>query len=153
MAIEMRRSSCLKSLCSPAALLFAITPSIGLTVAAKAKPEKSHWVATWVTSPSPASPDDTMRRRRLEFNEQTLREIVHIAIGGDRLRVRLSNAFGTKAVTIGAAHLAVRGAGSQIVPGSDRTLAFSGRPGIAIPPGGIHTGSLLARRFEPYRTA
>ena len=45
MAIEMRRSSCLKSLCFPAALLFAIMPAIGLAAAVKAKPEKSHWVA------------------------------------------------------------------------------------------------------------
>src|ERR1039458_2718320 len=137
MAIGMRRSSYRKTPFSAAALLFAITPAIGLAAAAKAKPENSHWVATWATSPSPASPDDTMRRRRLEFNEQTLREIVHITIGGDRFRVRLSNAFGTKAVTIGAARLAIRGAGSKIVPGSDRALTFSGRPGITIPPGAL----------------
>ena len=137
MAIGMRRSSYRKTPFFAAALLFAITPAIGLAAAAKAKPENFHWVATWATSPSPASPDDTMRRRRLEFNEQTLREIVHITIGGDRFRVRLSNAFGTKAVTIGAARLAIRGAGSKIVPGSDRALTFSGRPGITIPPGAL----------------
>ena len=111
MALKMRRSS-LKTWCSPAALLFAITPAIGLAAAAKAKPENSHWVATWATSPSPSSPDDTMRRRRLEFNEQTLREIVHITIGGDRFRVRLSNAFGTKAVpavSVGIIHKSASG--------------------------------------------
>jgi lysophospholipase L1-like esterase len=135
MSLKMRPSSWLKSWRAPA-LLVALTAALGIA-AAKSKPEKSHWVATWAAAPSPAGPDDAMRRRRLEFNEQTLREIVHIGIGGDRFRVRLSNAFGTKAVTIGAAHLAVRGAGSKTVPGSDRELAFSGRPGIAIPPGAL----------------
>jgi hypothetical protein len=78
-----------------------------------------------------------MRRRRLEFNEQTLREIVHISLGGDRLRVRLSNAFGTKSLEIGGAHVAIRAAGSKILSGSDRPLAFGGRPGISIPPGAL----------------
>jgi lysophospholipase L1-like esterase len=132
----LRSSTCLKSASASLALLFVLTPAV-LRAAAKPKPAVTHWIATWSTSPSPAGADDAMRRRRLEFNEQTLREIVHITLGGDRFRVRLSNAFGTKAVTIGGAHLAIRGAGSKIVPESDRALAFSGRPGIAIPPGAV----------------
>jgi len=116
-----------------AALWLGLAASLSLGAAVK----KSHWVATWAAAPSPAGTDDAMRRRRLEFNEQTLREIVHLSIGGERFRVRLSNAFGSKAVVIGAAHLALRGAGSKIVPGSDRELAFGGRPGIAIPPGAL----------------
>lgn len=137
MAIEMPRSTRLKSACASIALLFVLAPAAPRAAAAKAKPETSHWIATWAASPSPAGPADTMRRRGLEFNQQTLREIVHITLGGGRFRVRLSNAFGTKAVEVGAAHLAVRGVGSKIVPGSDRALAFSGRPGIAIPPGAL----------------
>ena len=62
---------------------------------------------------------------------------MHISLGGDRFRVRLSNAFGKQAVTIGAAHLAVRAEKSKIAPGSDRALTFSGRPSIAIPPGAL----------------
>ena len=118
-------------------LLFGLAAALSLTAATKGKPENSHWIATWATAPSPASPDDSMRRRRLEFNEQTLREIVHIGIGGERFRVRFSNVFGTRAVTIGAAHLAVRAGGSKIAAGTDRELAFSGRPGITIPPGAL----------------
>jgi lysophospholipase L1-like esterase len=138
MALDMSFSSNrLKLAFAPVALLFLLAPAAPRAAAAKAKPETSHWVATWAASPSPAGTDDSMRRRRLEFNEQTLREIVHITLGGDRFRVRLSNVFGTKAVEIGGAHLAIRGAGAKILAGSDRPLAFSGRPGIAIPPGAL----------------
>src|SRR5436853_4235505 len=44
----------------------------------------------------------------INFKNQTLREIVHTSLGGDRVRVVLSNAFGTLPLEIGAAHVALR---------------------------------------------
>lgn len=70
-----------------------------------------------------------------QFMNQTLREIVHISIGGSRVRVVLSNAYGTNALTIGAAHLALRDSASAIRASSDRALTFSGLPSVTIPPG------------------
>jgi lysophospholipase L1-like esterase len=70
------------------------------------------------------------------FNNQTLRQIVHTSVGGDRVRVRLST-FGASAIVIGAAHIALREMGAAIVPESDRTLTFSGQPSITIPPGAV----------------
>ena len=95
----------------------------------------SHWVATWAASPAPQYPDEAQRRAaKMEFNNQTLREIIRTSIGGDTVRVRLSNAYGKETVEIGAVHIARRAEGSAIVPGSDRILTFSGRPGVSIPP-------------------
>jgi hypothetical protein len=51
---------------------------------------------------------------------------VHTSIGGHVVRVRLSNAFGTQPLAIGAAHIALRNNGAAIVPASDRTLTFGG---------------------------
>jgi lysophospholipase L1-like esterase len=51
--------------------------------------------------------------------------------------VRLSNAYGTQAVEIGAAHVALRAKGANIVAGSDRVLTFSGRPAVSIPPNAL----------------
>ena len=61
--------------------------------------------------------------------------IVRTSIGGHRVRVQLSNAFGTTALRVGAAHVALRDKDSAIVPGSDRPLTFSGGPSFNIPPG------------------
>jgi lysophospholipase L1-like esterase len=58
--------------------------------------------------------------------------IVRTSLAGQDVRIRLSQAFGAPAVTLGAAHLALRSAGAAIVPGSDRTLTFGGRPGITL---------------------
>src|SRR6185437_2978291 len=96
--------------------------------------EEGHWVGTWAASPSPQASSDVMHKEKLDFDHQTLREVVRASIGGNTLRVRLSNAYGTTAVEIGAAHIALHGTRSGIVPGSDRVLTFGGRPAVSIPP-------------------
>ena len=68
------------------------------------------------------------------ISNQTVRMIVHTSIGGHRVRVQFSNAFGTSALQIGAAHLALHDKDSAIVAGSDHALTFSGKPSVAIPP-------------------
>ena len=93
-----------------------------------------HWVAAWGASPAPQLPDAQMQAAHLRFENQTLREIVHTSLGGDSVRVRLSNAYGKETLEIGAAHIALRAKGAAIATGSDRSLTFSGHPSVAIPP-------------------
>jgi len=69
------------------------------------------------------------------FNNQTLRQIVHTSLGGDRVRVVFSNAFGTAPLAVGAAHVALREKDAAIVAGSDRVLTFGGSATVNIPPG------------------
>jgi lysophospholipase L1-like esterase len=61
--------------------------------------------------------------------------IAHASIAGRRVRIELSNAFGSAPLAIGAAHIALRDKESAIVPATDRTLTFSGRATCWIPPG------------------
>jgi lysophospholipase L1-like esterase len=71
----------------------------------------------------------------INFNNQTLRQIVHTSLGGDRVRVVLSNAFGTSSLAVGAAHVALREKDAAIVAKSDRVLSFGGSPSVNLPPG------------------
>jgi lysophospholipase L1-like esterase len=71
------------------------------------------------------------------FNNQTLRLIVHPSIGGDRLRIVLSNAFGTAPLVVGAANVALRDKDSAIVSRSSRALRFSGSASTTVPSGAI----------------
>ena len=89
-----------------------------------------HWVGTWTASPQAASSP-------VEFKGQTIRQIVRVSIGGKRVRVRLSNAFGAGPLVISGARVALRSTGATIVAGSDRTLTFNGLPSTAIPPGAL----------------
>jgi len=66
-------------------------------------------------------------------NNQTLRQIAHVSLGGTRIRVVLSNVFGTTPLQIGAAHVAIRERASSVVPGTDRTLTFSGAAAATVP--------------------
>lgn len=94
---------------------------------------QTHWVGTWGTSAAPQYPETQLQAKKLVFADQTIREIVHTSIGGDTVRVRLSNAYGSHTVQIGAVHIALRASGSSIVAGSDRIVTFSGRKSVAIP--------------------
>jgi len=88
-----------------------------------------HWVGTWTTTPAPTE--------AIALNNQTLRMIARISIGGRYLRVRLSNACGTRKLEIGAARVALRGDGAGIAPGSDRRLTFNGSPSTTIAVGAL----------------
>ena len=96
----------------------------------------------------------------LHFSNQTLRQIVHTSIGGSRVRVVLSNRYGTAPLAIGAAHVALRDKDASIRSGSGRALTFSGRPTFTIPPGAVaysdpvnltvpQTGDLAVDLFLP----
>jgi lysophospholipase L1-like esterase len=69
--------------------------------------------------------------------DTTLREIVHVTIGGPQVRVVFTNEFGTDPLTIGAAHVAVSQGDSSINLVSASGLTFSGRPTVTIPPGAL----------------
>jgi hypothetical protein len=92
-----------------------------------------HWVGTW--SAAMHEPDlGVPGLSNVGFNNQTLRQIIHTSVGGNRVRVRLST-FGASALVIGAAHVARSDAGGAIESGSDRRLTFGGKPSVTIPPG------------------
>jgi lysophospholipase L1-like esterase len=119
------------SLTVVAAVAFVVA-GLSAHPAAFAGQGNQHWVGTWSTAMHP--PDAGFGITNAGFNNQTLRQIVHTSVGGEQVRVKLST-NGASALVIGAAHIALRGAGDAIVSGSDRTLTFSGNPVITIPPG------------------
>src|ERR1700760_4867938 len=53
----------------------------------------AHWVGSWATPQQIPEPANALPRESLQ--NATLRQVVHLAVGGSRIRVRISNAFGT----------------------------------------------------------
>lgn len=72
---------------------------------------------------------------RLHVSDQTLRQIARVSMGGPRVRVVVTNTFGTVPLRIGAAQVALRDRGASIVAGSNRVLTFGGLAAPSIPPG------------------
>ncbi len=124
-----------------------------VTLPLTAQQAGTHWVGTWATAevgrpqypPAPATPPGGAVAQTapqqpapfLHFNNQTVRQVVRVSAGGPRVRVVLSNVYGTAPVTLGAAQIGVREKDAAIATGSNRALTFSGQPTIAIPSGAL----------------
>jgi len=105
---------------------------IGGTAIAQDKP---HWVASWAASQMVPTNENIAPAE--DLTDATLRQIVRVTIGGKRLRVRLSNAFGTVPLVVSAASVAVSAdnASSRIAPTTLKPLTFGGGTSVTIPAG------------------
>src|SRR3979490_869086 len=93
-----------------------------------------HWVGTWAAAPAPAE-------GVVGFNNHTLRMMPRLSLGGDTLRVRISNAYGARPLVIGAARVGIRDTsnpgGPGIVPGWNKKLTFGGNDSGVIAAGAL----------------
>ena len=108
--------------------------------------QSGHWVGTWACGPQLTEPGNLPP---VTLANSTLRQFVHVTIGGQHLRVRFSNAYGTSSVTLTSVHVALAaGAGSagtgNINPATDKALTFHGAPSAVIPAGEV----LLSDPFD-----
>jgi len=101
-----------------------------------------HWVGTWSASPAPSEAG-------VGFNNHTLRMNPRVSIGGDTLRVRISNAYGQEKLEVGAAYIGIRDKGPNVVPGSERALTFSGSGSATIPPGSLLVSDTVKLEVKP----
>lgn len=105
----------------------ALVFNIGTPIAHAAP--KTHWIATWATAQelAPTIPDvpnvpPTVKRPNFrgsrtnarpepltDIRDKTIRMTARVGVGGYKIRVELSNAFGKKPVFIGAVHIARKG--------------------------------------------
>jgi lysophospholipase L1-like esterase len=99
------------------------------------------WVATWSAAPQQPGPltIDAIfgADKSRSFDNQTIRHIVHTSVGGRKVRVRVSNAFGFLPLRLGAASVARRSINAAIQPGTSRRLTFGGQVSILIPAGAV----------------
>ncbi|MET7479452.1 GDSL-type esterase/lipase family protein [Streptomyces sp. NPDC005648] len=93
---------------------------------------------TWIAAHRSAviNPHETFRLfEPRAFHDQTVRQSLRLAGGGEALRIRLSNRYGKEPLLIGGAHLAVRTDGSRVDPSSDTPLRFTGAETVTVPVG------------------
>ncbi len=67
----------------------------------------AEWVQTWGAAPLPPAPAQGPFPPTASFSNQTVRQTVRVSVGGGRVRLRLSNEYGTKPLVIGAARIAL----------------------------------------------
>lgn len=126
-----------------AAMLLAA--AIGLPAAAR----EAVWVGAWAASQQVPEPRNALPAEAL--TDATLRQVVRVTAGGPRIRIKLSNAFGTAPLTFSAVHVARPTAPgtAAIDAASDRAVMFNGRPEVTIPAGAEYLSDPVAFPVEP----
>jgi lysophospholipase L1-like esterase len=105
---------------------------------------QTHWVATWGTAPVAE-----VNTHHAFTMPTTLRQVVHISLGGSALRVILTNELGVSSLNIDQAAAALPAAAGAIQPGSSVPLTFNGHPAITIPPGAIAVSDPIPFTLAP----
>jgi lysophospholipase L1-like esterase len=98
-----------------------------------AESQAKQWVGTWGTAPQLTEPGNMPPNPGLSNN--TLRQIVRVSIGGQRVRLKFSNQYGTAPVAMKSVHLAVSAGESGINSATDQVVTFSGNESVTIPAG------------------
>ena len=111
------------------------------------EPTSEKWVGTWSTAPQLVETNNNPPSPGLSDN--TLRQIVHVSIGGDSLRVRFSNEFSTSSVTLNEVHVALSKGGSTIDTATDKILKFNGSPNFTMSPGTAVTSDPFQFALDP----
>ena len=90
------------------------------------------WVGTWAAAQvTPAATGLS----HTGFKDETVRDIVRTSVGGSEIRLRISNVFGTKPLTINDVRVALSGTGAAMLAGSSHRVTFGGRDTVTIPVG------------------
>lgn len=107
----------------------ALSVSLSCGVAAAASKPSSDWVASWGASPVSTQAPQTA--------DVTYRDVVHLSLGGNAIRIKLTNELGNAPMNLGAVHVALSAGNGQTQPGTDHALTFNGRPQVMIPAGAM----------------
>jgi lysophospholipase L1-like esterase len=126
-------------------LASAITLSLVASVI-NAAAQQTVWTGSWSAAPvaapaasSIASPDGA-----------TYRDIVHLSLGGNAIRLRISNEFGTKPLALASVHAAISAGGAATQTGTDHPVTFGGIESVTIPTGAVVVSDTLPMPVKPF---
>ena len=116
-----------------ALLVLAATMAVGTPSRPAAAARSGYdWVTSWGASPQDPSPGTLGLKG---FHDQTVRDIIVPSVGGNMIRLELTNAFGRSPLQVGRVTVAVADLGAGVVPGTIHPVSFGGRVSVRIPAG------------------
>ena len=114
--------------------------------AARHGSDEDGWVTSWSASPQVATPDSLAAAG---FDDQTVRDIIFSSVGGDPIRLELTNVFGVSPLRVGHVTVAVAGPGAAVEPGTIHPVTYRGSASFQIPAGGQVLSDPVAMRVGP----
>ncbi|HIT74554.1 MAG TPA: hypothetical protein IAA98_03125 [Candidatus Avipropionibacterium avicola] len=121
--------------------------------AAHADPDGSdlgrpRWVGGWTAAPLGAG-SSTDTEQHQGFDDQTVRNVVHLQAGGDTVRIELSNAHGEQAIHLGAVTVAVHTGGGELDEATLREVTFGGHRDAVIGEGALLVSDPVDLEVDP----
>ena len=101
-----------------------------------------HWVGSWTSPPAPSQVG-------IGFKNQTLRVMPRVSIGGDLVRIRISNAYGMQNLDIGGVSVGLRDRNASIIEGSEKKVVFGGENQIRIAAGAVVVSDAVRLSVSP----
>ncbi|WP_298399940.1 SGNH/GDSL hydrolase family protein [Sphingobium sp.] len=92
--------------------------------------QAQHWSRSWMAAPLVSKAPS---EKRPDLSNRTVRQVVRISSGGQRIRLRLSNEMSTQPLLLGAVHVALAGENGETLPGTDHVVTFNQAQGAIIP--------------------
>jgi lysophospholipase L1-like esterase len=129
-------------------LVFAVTVAVLVNsrpAVAGGTPGDS-WVTSWSASPQVAGRES---RAPVGFDDQTIRETIFSSVGGDPIRLELTNVYGTSPLWVGRVTVAVAGPGAAVQPGTIHPVTFGGSGSFRIPAAAQILSDPVAMRVRP----
>ena len=110
------------------------------------------WTASWASAPQPPVPSGSAfgpNWSTAGFSHQTVRQTIRLSSGGHRVRIRLSNQYGTGPLRVSGATIAGASGGAAAQPGTMRTLTFHRARSVTIPAGQVMASDPAALPVTP----
>ena len=104
------------------------------------------WVTSWSASPQVATPDSLAAAG---FDNQTVRDIIFTSVGGDPIRLELTNVFGASPLRVGHVTVAEAGSSAAVLPGTIHPVTYRGSASFQIPAGAQILSDPVAMRVSP----
>ena len=105
------------------------------------------WIGTWATAPQ------TVVKSFMPYNNnmsnRSVRQVVKVSIGGDMIRLKLSNIYSTEPVVIRSIYIAHAKDSFAIAPKSAKYLKFNNQYKVTIPAGKSITSDALPYNLKP----
>ena len=124
-------------------ILLVLLLFIALTIQA----QQPHWVGTWACAPQ------TVDKLFMPYNNQmtnrSVRQVVKVSIGGNVIRLQLSNELSSEPVEITSIYIAKAGNGPEIYKTSAKYLQFGKKRQVVIPAGKAVFSDALKFNLQP----
>jgi lysophospholipase L1-like esterase len=129
----MKRQT-VKVFCIAAFMMLALS---GERFADAATAGGDNWITTWAATPAPRWGSEVPVPFGVPetLEGQTIRQVARISVGGNKVRVVLSNEFGGEPLTIGAGSVALAGKNGALAGAGAARLTWGGRGSVVVPPG------------------